>query len=309
MEESSKGPATRSQKPELFRLHEIGDQPQNLPLFGRLDDNTSVGNADYPLYVRPVSALNGDIFTSATATRYLQAYAGCEQDNSPVLICPDESRRLWIQSSDVQDEVSEECEREKQGPTQDEERQEDPASASSSEKEQLVPVVLENIDLSTKDVAKSLVWDPTDIQFSDRSWELKADDLGPYQLLPVKFLLPDLYLDNLEGVEFEEGDIDTNVSDQISEGSISLSGAVEFRSRCEISFEDTGEQSLAKEESDVLDQPANNNREDVDDPANNHEFSELERHDVSRLAKSHLRKTTSAFFTPAPRALPLSELR
>ena len=106
----------------------------------------------------------------------------------------------------MQDEVSEECGREERGPTQDEEWQEEPASASSSSEEQFVPVVVENIDLSTKDAAKSLVWDPTDIQFSDRSWELKADDLGPYQLLPVKFLLPDLYLDNLEGVDLEEGD-------------------------------------------------------------------------------------------------------
>ena len=78
-----------------------------------------------------------------------------------------------------------------------------------------------------------------------------------YLIPSAPFLLPDLYIDNSEGVEFEEGDIDINVSGQISEGSISLPGSVEFRSSFEISVEDTGEQSLAKEESDVLDQPAN----------------------------------------------------
>ena len=289
----TKRPATRSQKPELFRLYEVGDQAQSLPLLGKLNDT-----GKYPLYVRPLSARDGDIFTLAAAARYF-----CEQDNFPK-----EIQHFGIQNSDVQDKVSEECGHEKRGLTQDEERQEEPASASSSSEEQFVPVVVENIDLSTKEAAKSLVWDPTDIQFSDRSWELKADDLGPYQLLPVKFLLPDLYLDNLEGVDLE-GDSDINVPDRISEGSISVSGSVEFRSPFEISVEDTGEQSFAKEESDVIDQPAHNNREDVDDRANNHEFSESERHDVSRLAKSHLRKATSAFFTLAPRALPLSELR
>ena len=70
LEENSKRPATRSQKPELFRLHEIWDQPQNLP-FARLDDNTSVGKVDYPLYARPSSALNCEIFSSSAIARYL----------------------------------------------------------------------------------------------------------------------------------------------------------------------------------------------------------------------------------------------
>ena len=286
----TKRPATRSQKPDLFRLYEVGDQAQSLPLLGKLNDT-----GEYPLYVRPLSARDGDIFTSAAAARYI-----CEQDN-----VPKEIQHFEIQNSDVHDEVSEDCGHEERDLTENEERQEEPASASLSSEEQFVPVVVENIDVSTKEAAKSLVWDPTDIQFSDRS----ADDLGPYQLLPVRFLLPDLYLDNLEGADLEEGDSDVNAPGQISEGSISVSGSVEFPSPFEISVEETEKQALAKEESGVIDRPENNNRENVDDPANNYEFSESEQQDVSRVAKSHLRKATSAFFTPAPRALPLSELR
>ena len=158
----------------------MGDQAQSLPLLGKLNDT-----GEYPLYVRPLSARDGDIFTSAAASRYFG-----EQDNFPK-----EIQHLGIQNSDVQDEVFEECGREERGPIQNEERLEEPASASSSSEEQFVPVVVENIDLSTKDAAKSLVWDPTGYTSSiDQPWESKADELGPYQLLPLKLLLPDQYL-------------------------------------------------------------------------------------------------------------------
>ena len=126
----TKRPATWSQKPDLFRLYEVGDQAQSLPLLGKLNDTV-----EYPLYVRPLSARDGDIFTSAAAARHI-----CEQDN-----VPKEIRHFEIQNSDVHDKVSEECGREERGLTEDEERQEEPASASSSSEEQFVPVVVENV--------------------------------------------------------------------------------------------------------------------------------------------------------------------
>ena len=113
-------PATRSQNPELYRLHPVGDLPPTLPPVRELAEQivpttaeTDEKDPEQLKYARPASALNSEILTSSAAARYSLPASHYldwkpEYKQSEFALLSRENRSISIDSLSTSQEIADE---------------------------------------------------------------------------------------------------------------------------------------------------------------------------------------------------------